>query len=396
MKRRMMGLALSCSYLVFVVVVAFAEVTTPDPVPEKVVVEAALALFIAGYVAFWYTSMDDRGWTCERSPVRTGLAIGLCAITVGLSFLDFQVFGYLLIYCGVSIVGLFSARRGWLAAGGTAVVSVAFILATRSKLSDWFWLPLVIVISGLGVSFGRRMSEYGSDLRVAREEIARLAVSEERLRFARDLHDLLGHSLSVVVLKAELAGRLATTAPERAAEEMADVERVAREALREVRDAVAGYRQPSLDQELEGARHTLQAAGVLARFEPAAGPLPASLDATLAWALREGVTNIVRHSHASHAEVLLGRADEQVRLELLDDGDGCDGCEPGNGLKGLRERVEARDGSLESGPRPQGGFRLAVTLPLKEAPRAAPLKVASFPPTGPDGPPPLRGGRGEA
>ena len=101
------------------------------------------------------------------------------------------------------------------------------------------------------------------------------------------------------------------------------------------------------------------------------GPLPSSLDATLAWALREGVTNIVRHSGASHAEVLLGREDGQVRLELLDDGRGCDGCEPGNGLKGLRERVEARDGSLESGRRPEGGFRLAVTLPLKEVSRTA-------------------------
>ena len=196
-------------------------------------------------------------------------------------------------------------------------------------------------------------------------------MSEERLRFARDLHDLLGHSLSVVVLKAELAGRLATTAPDRAAEEMADVERVAREALREVRDAVVGYRQPSLDQELEGARQILQSAGVLARCEPVAGPLPATLDATMAWALREGVTNVVRHSGARHAEVLLSRDNGQVHLELLDDGKGCDGCEPGNGLRGLRERVEARDGSLESGPRAEGGFRLAVTLPLKEAPRAA-------------------------
>ncbi len=83
------------------------------------------------------------------------------------------------------------------------------------------------------------------------------------------------------------------------------------------------------------------------------------------------MTNIVRHSRARHAEIVLSRADAQVHLELLDDGAGCDGCEPGNGLRGLRERVEARDGLLESGPRPEGGFRLAVTLPLKEAPRAA-------------------------
>ncbi|MBO0687030.1 MAG: sensor histidine kinase, partial [Candidatus Dormibacteraeota bacterium] len=138
-----------------------------------------------------------------------------------------------------------------------------------------------------------------------------------------------------------------------------------------VRDAVAGYRQPSLDQELESARGALGSAGVLARFEPVAGPMPAGLDATLAWALREGVTNIVRHSRARQAEALLARDDGEVRLELLDDGVGCEGCEPGNGLKGLRERVEARGGRLHWGPRQEGGFRLAVALPLKEAPQPA-------------------------
>ena len=367
-KRRLMGLGLSCSYLVFVVVIAIAEVVSPDPVLEKVATVAALALFVAGYIAFWYTSMSEEGWTCEPSWVRTGLAVGLWAITLGLCLVHFQVFGFLLIFSAAVVAGIFGGRAVVPALAGVVAVSVVFIPATRSNMLDWFWLPVVVTLTGLGTMFGRRMRQSDSDLRLAREEIARLAVSEERLRFARDLHDLLGHSLSVVVLKAELAGRLATTAPERAVDEMADVERVAREALREVRDAVAGYRQPSLDQELEGARQMLQAAGVLARFEPTSGPLPAGLDATLAWALREGVTNIVRHSRAGHAEVLLSRAGGQVSLQLLDDGDGCDGCEPGNGLRGLRERVEARGGTLESGARVEGGFRLAVALPLKEAP----------------------------
>jgi two-component system sensor histidine kinase DesK len=262
-------------------------------------------------------------------------------MALGLSLVDFQVFGGLLIFSAAVVAGMLQGPYAVLAVLGVSVVEVAFITATRVDLLAYSYIVVISLLTGFSVTFGRRMAQYGDDLRTAREEIARLAVSEERLRFARDLHDLLGHSLSVVVLKAELAGRLATTAPERAAEEIADVERVAREALREVRDAVAGY------------------------------PLPATLDATLGWALREGVTNIVRHSHARHAEVRLSRADGRVHLELVDDGDGCEGCEPGNGLRGLRERVEARDGSLESGPRPEGGFRLAVTLPVKEAPQAA-------------------------
>jgi two-component system sensor histidine kinase DesK len=358
-------------YLVFVVFIAFDEVVAGHSRLEQVVTLSALSLFVVLYVGFWSTRMTSRGWSSELSLGSAGLVAGLCLVAVSLSLVRFQTFGYLMIFCSAALAGLFPGRWMWLGVLGPPVATALLTLATRADLANFGWITLICLMTGIGTAVGQRMSRYGSDLRLAREEIARLAVSEERLRFARDLHDLLGHSLSVVVLKAELAGRLATTAPDRAAEEMADVERVAREALREVRDAVVGYRQPSLDQELEGARQILQSAGVLARFEPVTGPLPASLDATLAWALREGVTNIVRHSRAHHAEVLLSRHDGHVNLELLDDGGGCDGCEPGNGLRGLRERVEARDGSLESGSRTEGGFRLAVTLPLKQAPTAA-------------------------
>src|SRR5438105_11860602 len=217
-----MGLGLSCSYLIFVVVIAIAEVVSTDPSVEKFTTVAMLALFIAGYIAFWATSMSDQGWTCETSWVRIGLAVGLWAITLGLSLVHFQVFGYLLIFAAAVAAGIFRGRAALLAIAGVIATSVVFIPATRSSFVDWFWLPVVVTLTGLGTTFGRRMHRYDSDLRLAREEIARLAVSEERLRFARDLHDLLGHSLSVVVLKAELAGRLAATAPERAVDEMAD------------------------------------------------------------------------------------------------------------------------------------------------------------------------------
>jgi two-component system sensor histidine kinase DesK len=173
----------------------------------------------------------------------------------------------------------------------------------------------------------------------------------------------------VIVLKSELAGRLAATSPQRAVEEVRDVERVAREALREVREAVAGYRQPSLRQELESAVATLRAAGVTACVQSLPSPLSTRVDGTLAWAVREGVTNVVRHSRARRATIRIARTGDGIELELVDDGVGCDGCTSGNGLRGLRERVTAQAGTVEHGSLPVGGFRLAVRLPLAETPR---------------------------
>ena len=130
----------------------------------------------------------------------------------------------------------------------------------------------------------------------ARHELARLAVAEERSRIARDLHDTLGHSLSVIALKSELAGRLVDDDPARAKAEMADVERVARESLTAVRETIGGYPPAEPRAELAGARSALAAAGIDGRVEPAPEGIPATVDAVLGWAVREGVTNIVRHA----------------------------------------------------------------------------------------------------
>src|SRR5262249_3539777 len=148
---------------------------------------------------------------------------------------------------------------------------------------------------GSAVAF-RHLTATVAQLRRAREELARGAVNEERLRFARDLHDLLGHSLSTIVLKSELAGRLVP--PGRAAAEIADVQRAARDALQQVRAAVAGYRRPSLVSEIAAARELLAAAGIDARIGPSPAALPLAADGLLGWAVREGVTNVVRHSRA--------------------------------------------------------------------------------------------------
>jgi two-component system sensor histidine kinase DesK len=222
-------------------------------------------------------------------------------------------------------------------------------------------------------------------LRAAQEELARLAVAEERLRFARDLHDLLGHSLSLITLKSELAGRLTAVSPQRAAAEIHDVEHVAREALREVRDAVAGYRQPTLAAELVGARTILEAAGITCEVADTARALPASTDAVLAWTVREGVTNVIRHSRARRCTIRVARDGDEAQVEVIDDGRGVGDGEAngrlprvgGSGLPGLAERVAARGGRFEVGPLERGGFHLRVTLPISDIAVPAPAQDAN-------------------
>jgi two-component system sensor histidine kinase DesK len=167
-----------------------------------------------------------------------------------------------------------------------------------------------------------RLIKANHALRAARQEIARLAVGEERLRFARDLHDLLGHSLSLITLKSELAHRLLPDSPERAAAEVADVERVARQALAEVREAVGGYRRTNLETELAGARVALEAAGIRWSAAIEAGPLPQEVEDALGWTVREGTTNVLRHSQARRCEVRVEREAATVTVKVVDDGRG--------------------------------------------------------------------------
>jgi two-component system sensor histidine kinase DesK len=280
---------------------------------------------------------------------------------------DGGIWGSIYIYCATAAAFALPIRRAvaWIA-GQTALVFAvaAFDLAPHLVALISAGETLLIGLSSVGIS---RLVTANAELRAAREEIARLAVSEERLRFARDLHDLLGHSLSVVVLKAELATRLTAASPDRAAAEMADVERVARQALREVREAVAGYRQPSLSQELASAREVLSAAGIECRHRSDAGPLSPSIEAVLAWAVREGVTNVARHSRARSCSLTVSRVDECVRLLVVDNGRGSiQPPQPGSGLQGLAERVAARGGSVTTESNGDG-FRLTVTVPLREA-----------------------------
>lgn len=219
---------------------------------------------------------------------------------------------------------------------------------------------LAIVLGGLAVFGIRRAMLRSVELTAARKDFAELAVQAERNRFARDLHDILGHSLTVITVKAELAGRLIEAHPDRAATEVADVERLARSALADVRAAVAGYRELSLAGELVSARTALQAAEIKADLPTVIDEVPEAQRELFAWVVREGVTNVVRHSGARKCTIKLSAR----QIEVLDDGKGptaADGAS-GHGLVGLRERADAAGAMLQIGTAPGGGFRLAVRV----------------------------------
>ena len=287
-----------------------------------------LALLGQGYSSqalFYYTSGYMGGSLSIRRIIPVAVMITLLAIAIGW-------------YTGA----------GWLDLVQSVVFFPAIIFITKSML----W--------SITTSW---------ELNAARKEISRLAVETERLRIARDLHDLLGHNLSLIALKSELAGRLVKAAPERAIIEISDVENVARTTLQEVREAVTSYRQPTLASELHAAREILTAAGVAYRYEGdenMIGGLPTAVESVLSWVVREGVTNIIRHSHAHQCTIRVTRDTNNVSVEVADDGVGFDSSsgKQSNGLRGLAERVAALGGQSETGSGSTGGFRIVVTMPL--------------------------------
>ena len=209
------------------------------------------------------------------------------------------------------------------------------------------------------------------ELHTTRKELARLKVEEERQRLSRDLHDLLGQTLSMITLKSELARLLIGEDQERCAHELSEIERVARKSLRDVREAVAGYRQPRLESELEGARQLLEAAGIEVQIEALGKALTPTVDIALGWTVRESVTNVIRHSRAQHCLIRLTQENGTVRGEVLNDGGQRERVESttrrGLGLAGLQERVSALGGQMEAGPCMLAGkasFRVRVELPL--------------------------------
>jgi two-component system sensor histidine kinase DesK len=273
-----------------------------------------------------------------------------------------------------------------------AAVATVTTLTVAVGVGPFGWvyalrIALPVAVVGLGMIGVGQLVRTIRELRAARLELARLAVAEERLRFARDLHDLLGQSLSTITLKNELARSLVPTQPERAVQELTDAIGLARAALREVREAVTGYRQPTLASELRNAQELLRAAGIACQLEAWSSaevnlPLPLSTETVLAWAVREGATNVVRYSGARTCTIELRQEGEAVVLTVTDDGRGSGSASApsadqssgraGTGLRGLAERAAQVHGDVEAGPSVGAGvggseptgFRLRVRVPL--------------------------------
>jgi two-component system sensor histidine kinase DesK len=257
----------------------------------------------------------------------------------------------------------------------TAALAIAGLVITAA-LESWllhtpngFLFPATFLSTFIGagnIYFAQR-NRHIDRLRKAHEEIEHLAKVAERERIARDLHDVLGHTLSLITLKSELAGKLIDRDPVQAKAEIRDVEQTARQALADVRQAIGGYRSKGLDAEIRQAKTTLETAGVQVDVQSSRVELPATQESVLALSLREAVTNVVRHAQASHCSVRLERRNGHLHLEVHDDGRGGVIIE-GNGLRGMRERVENLGGKLQRDT--TRGTRLQITLPVPETTEA--------------------------
>jgi len=339
---------------------------------------AALVFFAGSYTWLMWPHPASQG-AQVRARSRFSLLLFVVLSLLALVFSLAYGSAWLWLFIGVSaIAGLILPMRSAFAVIALFTLMPLFItVGMQGGIAgvDWWWLiALMLLVRGLGLDMIgiARMGSAIRELHAARRELARMAVIEERLRLSRDLHDLLGQTLSMITLKSELARHLVTEEPERCTQEISEIERAARQTLREVREAVAGYRQPRLESELEGARQLLEAAGIDSQIDSIKETLPPAIDAAIAWTVREGVTNVIRHSRARHCRIHLTQKDSKVEVEVLSDGGGREQAggtaRPGLGLAGLRERVSALGGRMEAGPLTLSGkehFRVRVELPIK-------------------------------
>jgi len=337
-----------------------------------------LVASIAGTVlwaafAWAYLFLVPLGWWGTPGARYSYLIVGvLMALTLASTAIIGENGLMSLIFVAAAAIILLPAR---VALPGVAVFAVAsavlpqFIGPWHQQGLAWS-IGVSIALASLAVFGFSRLIRANAELAAMREEVATLAAERERMRIARDLHDLLGHSLTTVTVKAALATRLFDQDPARARSEIAEVERLARESLADVRAAVAGYREVRLATELATAREVLAAAGIDAQVPGAVEGMSPEVGGLFGWVVREGVTNVVRHSRATKVRITF----DATGIEIVDDGSGCP--EPpaedsagiataGHGLVGLAERADAMGGRLFAGPLDagSGGFRLRVEVP---------------------------------
>jgi len=338
-------------WLVYSLPYVFASLFGPFTVGERL-------MLLAGYVAFLV--LYFLGYLI-RDPRVLWVVAGLDLLAVLGSLRNPGAVSFY-IYASAVIANGFALKTGM----KILVAQVLFGAAASAALGAewWYYLSSVVISALIGAVTIQARAREGDNarLRLAQEEVERLAKLAERERIARDLHDVLGHTLSVVVLKSELAQKLMARDPARAQQEMADVERISRQGLAEVREAITGYRASGLAEEIGHVRDTLAAAGIETTIEALPIPkLAPAQETALSLALREAATNVIRHAAATQCHIKFYAKDGSALMEVQDDGRGGD-APFGNGLTGMRERIQALGGALmrES----DRGTRLLITLPL--------------------------------
>ena len=325
--------------------------------PAQIGLAAALGGWMVVWVWFWLRAID----------VPRLRALGFVAITVILALLALFTpgpvgVGGVMVFAFIVAGIAFPWRRAvWIQAG----LAVLQVMLQTVRLED----PAIqvsgllnsVLVGGVGVGVRLLWLSY-NELLAARDEIARMAVNEERLRFARDIHDTLGQSLAMIVLKGELVARnLPAGTDASIKQEVYDVVGVARKSLNDVREAVTGYRTPTLPGEISSARAALRSAGIAFVVTDQLGTVPPEKDAVLAWCLREAVTNVVKHSGAARCDLRLSRENGQVLMSVTDDGRGSSTLNGGSGIAGMRERVELAGGTVNI--HSNGGLQVLVTVP---------------------------------
>ncbi|MET9075976.1 sensor histidine kinase [Streptomyces sp. NPDC004232] len=335
--------------------------------PNPLIGGLGLLLFNSLYVYVTFRSFHRE----KREAVSTRVALAIMVLlTTGLAL------GYggnwLMFFPLLGLATGATLRGPWLGRTGILLAAYAGAISGVHEGSDAVNIAYATFLSSMVTAAILGLSEAVRELRAAREELARRAVEKERMRFSRDLHDLLGHTLSVIVVKSEAARRLAPRDMDAALGQIADIESVGRQALTEIREAVTGYREGSLATELTRARSALSAASIEPQVRQSGVPLAPQTEALLGWVVREAVTNVVRHSDASRCEITVESGAEQARLAVTDNGTGKPISRPqqgigGTGLKGLTERLAAAGGSLTAGPSPRGGFTVTAELPVESA-----------------------------
>ena len=317
------------------------------------------------------SSTRIRSWSMRKRMLALG---GQAVLTYAPALVFGIAWGGMLGFLAGSVLLLLRGRAAWIVFALVSLSSLGFALADLRSVVDIAYVVQSTTLTGLVIYGLTRLSDLVEEVNASRIGLARAAVGQERLRFARDLHDLLGYSLSAITLKTELIHRLVGVRPDRACEEIVGVLDISRQALADVRLVASGYRDMSLVAEAESAARTLQAADVRADVDISCGRLHPVVDTVLATALREGITNVLRHSRVQHCSISAAVDGDQVRMSLVNDGVvpqlGQSAPHSGSGLGNLDTRLTAIGGRVCAGVREDGRFHLDVEAPLRQTGRA--------------------------